>query len=267
MFCIWILFNNNKKKKRSTARPSCRHGSWIANLPRLYRKFPIPELRCYQNQILILDPFVCGHPFPAVSFVRVCACFVCSAVGDATELAPVVKAAGGWWGLTHRTNDQFAAPPPARVALVDARSLGNKMFILNDFFTTRQLNFLHIIGTWHSAGELSSFSELLLPGCLYFSAQWMSGQGGEIDRSAGPRHLSYCYVRQFFLGSPLIYIENMMLWWKKCPLLFEITTFKSRNNEIHSKFDSHLLLYRFSGGFWQRPWYLLSEFCVCLWNL
>lgn len=47
--------------------------------------------------------------------------------------------------------------------LVNVRSFANKAFILNDFFTARQLDFLHITETWQSADELSSFSKLRPP--------------------------------------------------------------------------------------------------------
>lgn len=49
----------------------------------------------------------------------------------------------------------------AKLALVNARSLANKIFILNDFFTTRNY-FLLVTETWLNLGELSPFSDLLL---------------------------------------------------------------------------------------------------------
>lgn len=39
-------------------------------------------------------------------------------------------------------------PVPARLALVNARSLANKTLILNDFFTSNRLDFLFVTETW-----------------------------------------------------------------------------------------------------------------------
>lgn len=48
-----------------------------------------------------------------------------------------------------------------RLALIDARSLANKTFLLNDFFTSHELDFMFLTETWLKAGEVISFSELL----------------------------------------------------------------------------------------------------------
>lgn len=55
-------------------------------------------------------------------------------------------------------------PAPARICLVNARSLVNKTFILNDFFTSRGWMLLNV-------GESSAFSELLPHGCCYFEEE------------------------------------------------------------------------------------------------
>jgi len=57
-------------------------------------------------------------------------------------------------------------PAPARFGLVNARSIGNKSFILKDFFQSRELDFLFISKTWLSVGESSAFTELVLDGCF-----------------------------------------------------------------------------------------------------
>ncbi len=67
--------------------------------------------------------------------------------------------------------DRPPGPRPTRFALVNAGSLANKTFILNDFFITRQLHFLSITETWEREGESGFFTELLLPGCSYLSAR------------------------------------------------------------------------------------------------
>lgn len=71
-----------------------------------------------------------------------------------------------------------SAPASARIALVNARSLANKTFILKEFFTARKLDFLCVTETWMSVGESSAFSELLPADCGYFNTQRASGHRG-----------------------------------------------------------------------------------------
>ena len=54
-----------------------------------------------------------------------------------------------------------------RMALLNTRSL-NKTFLLNDFFTSWDLDFMLLIETWHRDGELTPLSELLPHGFLFF---------------------------------------------------------------------------------------------------
>ncbi len=49
------------------------------------------------------------------------------------------------------------------LALINARSLTNNTFLLNYFFTSRELYFMFLAETWLQAGELISLSELLPP--------------------------------------------------------------------------------------------------------
>lgn len=63
-------------------------------------------------------------------------------------------------------------------ALINVRSLTNKTFILNDFFTTHDLDFLLLTETWLKPGENSAFSELLPPGCSFVSTPQAAGRGG-----------------------------------------------------------------------------------------
>lgn len=46
------------------------------------------------------------------------------------------------------------------MALVNARSLVNKTFILHDFFSSNALDFLFVTETWLTVGDLSPFSDL-----------------------------------------------------------------------------------------------------------
>lgn len=69
-------------------------------------------------------------------------------------------------------------PAPARIGLVNARSLANKTFILRDFFSSRSLNFLCVTETWIGAGKCSALVKLLPAACSYFNSPWTSGCGG-----------------------------------------------------------------------------------------
>lgn len=65
----------------------------------------------------------------------------------------------------------------ARLALVNARLLANKTFILNDFFTGRRLDFLLVTETWLNLGDLSPLSELIPPDCNYLNSPQTTAQG------------------------------------------------------------------------------------------
>lgn len=65
-----------------------------------------------------------------------------------------------------------------RLALINARSLANKTFLLNDFITSRELDFMFLIETWLNAGELTPFSELFPPRCDFLSSPRTTGKGG-----------------------------------------------------------------------------------------
>ena len=56
-----------------------------------------------------------------------------------------------------------------RIALINVRSVVNKTFILNDFFTSYSLDFLLLTETWLKPGKNSAFSVLLPPNCSFFS--------------------------------------------------------------------------------------------------
>lgn len=70
------------------------------------------------------------------------------------------------------------APAPARIGLVNARSLVNKTFILRDVFSSRDLDLLLVTETWLGVGECSPLSELLPAGCGCFNSPRTSGRGG-----------------------------------------------------------------------------------------
>lgn len=75
----------------------------------------------------------------------------------------------------------FALPtgrPLVRSALINTRSLTNKTVILNDFFSTHDLDVLLQTEIWLKPGECSAFLELLPPGCYFFSTPRATGRGG-----------------------------------------------------------------------------------------
>lgn len=65
-----------------------------------------------------------------------------------------------------------------RLALFNVRSLANKTFLLNDFFTSRELDLMFLMETWLHDGDLTSFSELLPPRCGFLSSPRVTGRGG-----------------------------------------------------------------------------------------
>lgn len=81
-----------------------------------------------------------------------------------------------------RVPQTIKADPPVSVkfGLVNTRSLANKTFILKDFFTSRELDFLCVTETWLSVGESSAFSDLLPQDCCCFNSPRTSGRGGGI---------------------------------------------------------------------------------------
>lgn len=89
------------------------------------------------------------------------------------------------------------APPllkdltPVRFSLVNARSLANKTFILNDFFTSKDLDMLCVMETWIGVGESSVFSEVVPLNCTYFNSPRLTGRGGGVA-AIFKEHLNCC---------------------------------------------------------------------------
>ncbi len=69
-------------------------------------------------------------------------------------------------------------PGTVNMALVNARSLLNKTFILNDFFIQHDLDFLFISETWLNVGETHALIELSPDDCTFFSTPRTTGRGG-----------------------------------------------------------------------------------------
>ncbi|KAK7895276.1 hypothetical protein WMY93_020601 [Mugilogobius chulae] len=54
--------------------------------------------------------------------------------------------------LNQTTRKANPAPAPAKTALINARSLVNKTYILKDFIVSRDLDFLCVTETWIGIG-------------------------------------------------------------------------------------------------------------------
>ncbi len=80
--------------------------------------------------------------------------------------------------LSGITTSSTIPQPPVKMALVNARSLSNKTFILNDFFTSHALDFLFVTETWLKNGDISSLGELSPSDCSFYSTPRPSGHGG-----------------------------------------------------------------------------------------
>ncbi len=63
------------------------------------------------------------------------------------------------------------------MALLNVRSLLNKIFILQDYFTPHNLDFLFLTETWIKEGDLSPFTELVSLNCTFFSTSRQVGRG------------------------------------------------------------------------------------------
>lgn len=64
------------------------------------------------------------------------------------------------------------------MALINAHSLVNKTFILNDFLSSHSLDFLFITETWVKVGDLSPFSELVPTDYCFYNSPRPVGRGG-----------------------------------------------------------------------------------------
>ncbi len=79
---------------------------------------------------------------------------------------------------TLHTTAPFPDSISVTMALINARSLANKSFILNDLFLFHELDFLFVTETWLNVGETTPLSELSPPGCSFFSTPRSFGRGG-----------------------------------------------------------------------------------------
>ncbi len=80
--------------------------------------------------------------------------------------------------LIRRSTQPQGEVSPFHVALINARFLVNKTFILNYFYTLHALDALCITETWIKPGDLSPFTELVPQGCSFLNSPRLSGRGG-----------------------------------------------------------------------------------------
>lgn len=66
---------------------------------------------------------------------------------------------------------------PPKMPLINARSVANKTFLLNDFFSFHKLDFMFITESWTPVGDLSPFSDLVPNDCSFFNSPRQNGCG------------------------------------------------------------------------------------------
>lgn len=57
------------------------------------------------------------------------------------------------------TSPNLSTANNLKMALINARSISNKTFILNDFISSRKLDFMFVTETWLNDGDLDYLSE------------------------------------------------------------------------------------------------------------
>lgn len=101
----------------------------------------------------------------------------CSSPVPCVSLRHVGAVSHGNLRLLERASSYQAIYSPI-MALLDARSVVNKTFLLKDFFTSQNLDF--ITESWIKVGDLISFFELIPANCKFFNFPRPSGHGGGI---------------------------------------------------------------------------------------
>ncbi|KAI2647331.1 Transposable element Tc1 transposase [Labeo rohita] len=84
------------------------------------------------------------------------------------------------------------AVPPPNMVLINARSVANKTFLLNDFFSSQNLDFMFITESWIKDGDLVPFSELVPADCTFFNSPCQNGRGGGLVTVMKNSHRAQC---------------------------------------------------------------------------
>ena len=99
------------------------------------------------------------------------------------------SATAGCSGVNHGNLKPLSRAPRAAVtptsastscALINARSVRKKTFILNNLFSSNALDILFVTETWIQPGMAAPFTELLPPDCSVINSPRMTGRAGGI---------------------------------------------------------------------------------------
>lgn len=71
-------------------------------------------------------------------------------------------------------------------------SVVNKTFLLNDFFSSHNLDFMFITESWIKDGDLTPFSELVPVDCTFFSSPRQNRRGGGLVTVMKNSHCVQC---------------------------------------------------------------------------
>ncbi|MGL4932751.1 MAG: endonuclease/exonuclease/phosphatase family protein, partial [Aeromonas sp.] len=98
-----------------------------------------------------------------------------------------------------------------KMALINAHSLVNKTYILNDFMSAHNLDFLFITETWVKKGDLSPYSELVPADYCFYDAPRSTGRGGGLAiitrKIFKPRCCLLSYVTYTSFESQLLLLD------------------------------------------------------------
>lgn len=120
---------------------------------------------------------------------------------------------------SERAAQQIPDSPPVKFALINAQSLSNKTFILNDNFTSRQLDFLFVTETWLNV-DLTSLGDLCPSHCSFLNSPRTTGCYAELCPLM-PTLLLRCNLLRL-MSLPLSYVH-----WCTDHLKLTVTSSKS----------------------------------------
>lgn len=124
-------------------------------------------------------------------------------------------------------------PRSPKIVLINAHSLVNKTYILYDFITAHDLNFLFISESCVKVGDLSSYSELVPADYNFYNAPRSSGRGGGLGMIAKDSFRPRCR-----LLSPITFTsfeaQILLLNWAEPVVLTNLSATTS-NQRLHSR--------------------------------
>lgn len=109
------------------------------------------------------------RPIPTITF------------SNRTALPRRVQLGANKSNLIHIQAVPISVPPQSHTvnfALLNSRSINNKCHILNDIFTSKNLDFLFLTETWVVAADLSSFTDVCPPNSGYLNTPRLGKAGG-----------------------------------------------------------------------------------------